>query len=216
MLILLSLVLSSFSFAQSNLPPCMGDYWNNCFGAYDFPSGNKYVGQWKDNQKNGQGSFTFADGEKYVGQYKDNKKNGQGTYTFANGDKYVGQFKDDQRSGQGTYTFADGEKYVGQYKDGKRNGQGTYTWANGTKYVGQYGDDQRNGFGTYYYANGSINLQGLWRNNEFVQAQTPPPVIAPIVPKPPVPVSNPQEIKRQKCIRLGLAPGSVDFQQCMN
>jgi hypothetical protein len=170
MLILLSLVLSSFSFAQSNLPPCMGDYWKNCFGAYDYPSGNKYVGQWKDNKQNGQGSITFA-----------------------NGDKYVGQFKDDQR-----------------------NGQGTYTWANGTKYVGQYGDDQRNGFGTYYYANGSINLQGLWRNNEFVQAQTPQPVIAPVVPKPPVPVSNPQEIKRQKCIRLGLAPGSVDFQQCMN
>jgi hypothetical protein len=29
-------------------------------------------------------------------------------------------------------------------------------------------------------------------------------------------VNNIQDIKRQKCIRLGLAPGSVDFQQCMH
>ena len=28
-------------------------------------------------------------------------------------------------------------------------------------------------------------------------------------------ISNPQDIKRQKCIRLGLAPGSTDFQQCV-
>jgi hypothetical protein len=47
-----------------------------------------------------------------------------------------------------------------------------------------------------------------------VQTQTPPPVIAPITPKPSV--NNAQDTKRQKCIRLGLAPGSVDFQQCMN
>ena len=29
-------------------------------------------------------------------------------------------------------------------------------------------------------------------------------------------ISNPQDIKRQKCIRLGLAPGSADYQQCIN
>ena len=30
------------------------------------------------------------------------------------------------------------------------------------------------------------------------------------------PVSSPPDIKRQKCIRLGLVPGTNDFQQCMN
>ena len=29
------------------------------------------------------------------------------------------------------------------------------------------------------------------------------------------PVNNAQDIKRQRCINLGLAPNSVDFQQCM-
>ena len=114
----------------------------------------------------------------------------------------------------GTYTFTDGGKYVGQFKDGKRNGQGTNTFANRNKYVGQFKDDNHDGFGTLYNANGSIWLQGLWRDDKFIQAQTPPTVTSPVVPKPPV--NNAQDIKRQKCIRLGLAPGSADFQQCIN
>ena len=162
--------------AQSNLPPCSGDYWTNCFGAYDFPSGNNYVGQWENNKKNGQGIFSWTFGDKYVGQWKDDKMNGQGTFTFPSGSKYVGAFKD-----------------------------------------GNY-----NGFGTLYNANGSIFQQGLWRDDAFVQSQTPPPVIAPVVPPVvpqvvPIPLANTaQDIKRQKCIRLGLVPGSADFQQCMN
>ena len=37
-----------------------------------------------------------------------------------------------------------------------------------------------------------------------------------VAPNPPTSISNPQDTKRQKCIRLGLAPGSADFQQCIN
>ena len=91
---------------------------------------------------------------------------------------------------------------------------GTYTYPSGNKYVGQWKDDNHDGFGTLYNANGSIWLQGLWRDDKFIQAQTPPTVTPPVVPK--TSVNNPQDIKRQKCIRLGLAPGSADFQQCIN
>ena len=140
LLLTLCLITSCISFAQSNLPACSGDYWNNCYGSYAYANGDKYIGRWKDNQNNGQGIATFADGEKYVGQFK---------------------------------------------------------------------DSLRNGFGTLYNANGSIKQQGLWRDDEFVQTQSPP-----VVPKPPV--NNAQDIKRQKCIRLGLVPGTNDFQQCLN
>ena len=34
---------------------------------------------------NGQGTYTYASGDKYVGERKDNMMNGQGTYTYANG-----------------------------------------------------------------------------------------------------------------------------------
>ena len=77
------------------------------------------------------GTFTSADGDKYVGEFKDDKKNGHGTSTWADGDKYVGEYKDDKKNGHGTSTWADGDKYVGEFKDGKMNGQGTYTYADG-------------------------------------------------------------------------------------
>ena len=211
--LILSLITSCISYAQSNLPPCNGNFSGPCFGSQELTDGEKYEGQFKDGSFNGQGTFTFADGRTYVGQWKDDKRNGQGTLTHAGGDKYVGQWKDNQRNGQGTFTFADGDKYVGQFKDGLRNGQGTYTFANGTKYVGQFIDGKYDGFGTFYNANGSIFQQGLWRDDNFVQAQTPPTVTPPVIPKPPV--NNAQDIKRQKCIRLGLVPGSPDFQQCI-
>ncbi len=130
-----------------------GEY--NGQGTYTFLNGNKYVGQYKDGKRNGQGTYTFADGEKYVGEFKDGKFNGLGTNTFLNGNKYVGEFKDDKRNGQGTYTFADGDKYVGEFKDGKFNGQGTYTFLNGKKYVGEFKDDKYNGQGTYTFLNGN-------------------------------------------------------------
>ncbi len=68
--------------------------------------------------------------------------------------KYVGQFRDHVAHGQGTLTYVNGNKYVGKWKDGQMDGQGTYTFANGDKVVGQ------------------------WRNGKFIQAQSPPPVIA--------------------------------------
>jgi hypothetical protein len=43
--------------------------------------------------------------------------------------------------------------------------------------------------------------------------KVPPPPITKTIPKPVV--ENPLEIKRQKCLRLGLVPGSIDYQQCL-
>ena len=57
---------------------------------------NKYVGDFKDGEINGQGTFTFADGNKYVGEFKDDVFNGQGTYTFADGTVEEGIWKDDE------------------------------------------------------------------------------------------------------------------------
>ena len=43
--------------------------------------------------------------------------------------------------------------------------------------------------------------------------KVPPPPITKTIPKPVV--ENPLEIRRQKCLRLGLVPGSIDYQQCL-
>jgi hypothetical protein len=166
----------STAFAQA-LPPCPEDpnpmaapFWDNCFGTDTWASGDKYVGEWKNNDFHGQGTFTFANGSKYVGEWRDNKRNGQGTYTDSKGNKYVGEFRDDKENGQGALTFINGNKYVGEWQDGKRNGQGTYTfgpnseWA-GDKYVGDFLDSKRSGQGTYSYADGDKYV-GEWRDNK--------------------------------------------------
>ena len=82
--------------AASNLPECPSDetlYRDNCFGTYTFASGDKYVGEYRDGERNGQGTFTFHSGDKYVGEYRDGERNGQGTYTYADGKKDVGSYK---------------------------------------------------------------------------------------------------------------------------
>jgi len=210
------LLISGITLAQSYLPACISLPFNNCYGEWKYDDGNKYIGEWQNNQMNGQGTLTTRDGEKYVGQLKDGLRNGQGTNQWLSGDKYVGQYKDNKRSGQGTFIFSNGDKYVGQWLNDYQNGQGTYTFSNGNKYIGQYKDHKRNGLGTLYSPNGSIIQQGIWSDDKFVQSQSISPTIDPVVPIPPAITSNPQDIKRQKCIRLGLAPGSTDFQQCMN
>ena len=105
------LILFAGNAIASSLPNCPSDPsegYHNCFGTYTYANGDKYVGEWKDDKKNGQGTYTFADGENYVGEFKDDKKNGQGTYTFADGATYIGEYKDGKMHGYGTYTFANG------------------------------------------------------------------------------------------------------------
>jgi hypothetical protein len=85
MKIVLLLAVLAGGVSASDLPDCVGDRygtWNNCFGTYTWPDGNKYVGEWKDGDFNGQGARTYPNGDKYVGGFKDNKKNGRGTFTF--------------------------------------------------------------------------------------------------------------------------------------
>ena len=104
--------------AESALPDCPTDQslrFHNCLGTATWPDGEKYVGEYKDNKKNGKGTYTWPDGRKYVGEWKDNKRNGQGTNTWPDGQKYVGEWKDDKRHGQGTATFSDGEKWRGYF-----------------------------------------------------------------------------------------------------
>ena len=68
------------------------------------------------------GTYIYANGDKYIGEWNEDQKHGLGVNTYANGDKYVGEFKDDRRSGQGTYSFVDGRKEVGGFKEGLLHG----------------------------------------------------------------------------------------------
>ncbi len=73
---------------------CTSGNCNTGFGTMDFPSGNKYVGNFVNRKREGKGTFYFNNGDKYEGTFKaDLKENG--TYTFSNGYVYAGSFYND-------------------------------------------------------------------------------------------------------------------------
>jgi hypothetical protein len=85
--------------AESALPDCPTDLslrFHNCFGAATWPEGAKYVGEFKDDKRNGQGTYTSPSGAKYVGEFKDDWKHGQGTITFPDGEKWSGYYMNDK------------------------------------------------------------------------------------------------------------------------
>ena len=178
-LVSLAFVLSGTAFGQSNLPACTGSdraKWNNCFGSYTTPKGDKFAGEFKDGYANGQGTYFYIaenqfKGDKYAGEHKDGKPNGQGTYTFANGERYVGEFKDGKPNGQGTHTFVSGERYVGEYKDGKWNGQGTYFRADGRIGSGEWIDNKPNGRFIEYRADKTVERSGIYKDGTLVTSQ---------------------------------------------
>ena len=109
--------------SQSNLPACKGgdmSRWNNCFGTSNYASGNKFVGEFKNGQHNGQGTFTYANGNKYSGEHKDGKFFGQGIFTFTNGIVQIGEWKDEKPHGR-FIEYSAGKIVVrsGLFEDGK-------------------------------------------------------------------------------------------------
>lgn len=118
----LLLLLPMLASAQSQLPPCPSNpslNWHNCFGSYSYPDGNRYVGEWGNNNRNGQGTLTFSSGHRYVGEFRNGNYNGQGAFFWADGNRYVGEYRDHKRAGQGIYYGADGSiKQSGEWADG--------------------------------------------------------------------------------------------------
>ena len=65
----LLLSLAGSAYALPNCPSDESVRWHNCFGTLTFASGDKYVGEYKDDKYHGYGTYTFADGSKYKGYY---------------------------------------------------------------------------------------------------------------------------------------------------
>ena len=178
---------------NSSLVPCENSgLFNNCYGMLDYPNGDRYVGQFKDNMRHGQGTYYFLannefKGDIYIGEFKNDKYNGQGTYTWGPGTKF------------------EGDKYQGGYRDNKKYGQGTYTWSDGSKFVGEYRNGKRNGQGIHTFPNGTIK-KGIWKDGKFLYKK-----------KKSITPSYNSKLQGYKnfCEEIGFTPGTEKFGQCV-
>jgi len=137
------------------------------YGTYLYEDGTKYIGYFVGGDYEGKGVLINPDGSKYVGEFVDGEFNGFGRMTFANGQKYVGEFVDGVFNGYGVFTFVSGQKYSGDFVDGQYNGKGTMIFANGQKYVGEFANNKRNGKGTLTMPDGTEKT-GTFKNGEYV------------------------------------------------
>jgi len=132
-------------------------------GVLYFSNGNVYNGDWVDHYRDGEGTLSYTDGGEYTGQFKSSQFNGKGIFKYPNGDRYNGNWADNKAEGEGTYKFKDGDRYEGTFKKGKFHGDGTMFYKDGAKYTGQWKNNQKNGSGVF------TNTDGRSMNGEWIE-----------------------------------------------
>ena len=122
-----------------------------------------YIGQFKNDLKNGKGKIIFSGGDEYYeGDFLNNKQTGKGFYKWKDGNTYEGDFVDGKMHGRGLYRWANGDEYEGEFVNNIREGQGERRWKNGKKSQGYFKNGKQHGKGFIYY-NG--NKQEVEFNN---------------------------------------------------
>lgn len=149
--------LNAVSYAQNATAFCpvdQGSYKADCYGTRYFPNGDKYVGNFWNNEPNGAGKYLWSNGAVYIGIFDNGRMSGRGVLTLPNGAEYRGEFIDNQLNGVGTSQLPDGSNYRGEFKNGYKNGRGALSYSSGAKYVGEFKDDVESGSGTLIFVNG--------------------------------------------------------------
>ena len=169
-----------FTYGQSG---CTSGNCENGWGIYEWKSGassgDKYIGEFKNGNREGEGVYFWHTGEKYIGTWAGGVINGYGTQYFVDGSKASGYWTNasltsakyttatclsgDCDNGFGIWVYDSGDKYSGYWKGGYRNGEGTYLYADGGKYIGTFDYNKRSGYGTFYWNDGSYH-QGYWKD----------------------------------------------------
>lgn len=145
---------------------CIKGDCKNGYGTCLFPSGSRYVGDFKDGKISGKGILYFSNKDKYIGHWENQYRQGEGRMIFANGDEYFGNFEKSKFEGYGEMLYASGNSYEGQWLDNKPHGNGTFLFSNGDRYEGEMIKGQFQGEGIMFYADGS-KYKGGWYKNKM-------------------------------------------------
>ncbi len=156
--------------AQNPLPKCEGTdakAWNECFGVHKSSDGILYEGGFKNGQYSYGGRLLMPNGDTYIGRLDKGVPNGKGEAKLESGEIYRGDFVNGELQGQGEQVFADGSSYKGSFKNSRKDGEGVLLSTNGAKFVGKFANDKRNGRGVQYLPDGSVELEGIWKDDEL-------------------------------------------------
>jgi hypothetical protein len=118
-----------------------------------------------------KGVFYFQNGDKYDGEWRHGQKNGNGTLYYNNGEKYIGEWRHDKKSGNGIHYYKFGETYEGEWRNDMKHGKGIYKWKNGNTYEGEWKNDLRYGKGIYHYNDGN-KYDGEWKFYQEITNKT--------------------------------------------
>ncbi|TVZ57182.1 MORN repeat protein [Lutibacter sp. Hel_I_33_5] len=97
---------------------CLAGDCKNGIVAYKYENDAIYIGNFKNDKRDGFGKLTFKSGTSYIGEWKDNKKTGTGSYSYSNGDVYIGEWKEDKLHGLGAYYFKNSKPQCGIWDNG--------------------------------------------------------------------------------------------------
>ncbi len=173
---------------------CVSGDCQNGDGVFIFPSGAKYIGQFRHGQITGYGSCVYSDGSRYQGEWLQGLQHGKGVKTYADGsreaglwekgrflggdvadirtkggreDKPTGCISGNCKNGKGLYVFPSGALYTGEFVDGEIHGYGVCYYSDGSKYQGEWRHRFPDGRGTKTYPDGSART-GLWERGQPV------------------------------------------------
>lgn len=111
-----------------------------------------YDGNWNIGVREGRGTFWNGDSDLYIGQWKDNKRNGQGSYFFK-----LPKWEENKNSE--FWLRENTENYSGEFLNDHYHGEGIFRWASGTRYEGEFFAGNKHGYGIFYYQTGNTRRQ---------------------------------------------------------
>ncbi|CAL8308679.1 unnamed protein product [Merluccius merluccius] len=124
-------------------------------GKLNSSSPSVFIGQWVSDRKTGYGVFDdITMGEKYMGVWQENQRQGTGVIVTQFGLYYEGAFKDNKMAGTGVLVAEDDTTYEGEFsEDWTLNGKGVLTMSNGDylegTFSGEWGGSGLKVSGTY-------------------------------------------------------------------
>jgi hypothetical protein len=130
-------------------------------GTYIWSNGQRYRGNWRDDQPDGEGEWTSSAGDRYLGGFIKGKRQGQGRMVYADKSEYNGTWRDDLPTGAGEQKFLNGNVYSGEFLAGMQTGIGTLTHRNGDRYTGNWLNGRRHGKGVAQWNDGQ-SYDGTW------------------------------------------------------